>query len=61
MLKNFLNYANIIYEDYFLGGIKISKKRYDAGRILTKVLAGILAGIMVISVAATLIWYLIVL
>ena len=39
----------------------MSKKRYDAGKILTKVLAGILAGIMVISVAATLIWYLIVL
>ena len=39
----------------------MSKKRYDAGKILTKVLAGILAGIMVLSVAATLIWYLIVL
>lgn len=61
MLKKFSTYANIIYEDYFLGGIKMSKKRYDAGKILTKVLAGILAGIMVLSVAATLIWYLFVL
>lgn len=39
----------------------MSKKRHDAGKILTKVLAGILAGIMVLSVAATLIWYLFVL
>lgn len=39
----------------------MSKKRHDTGRVLTKVLAGILAGIMVLSVAATLIWYLIVL
>lgn len=39
----------------------MAKKHYDAGKILTKVLAGILAGMMVLSVAATLIWYLIVL
>lgn len=37
----------------------MSKKRYDAGKILTKVLAGMLAGIMVFGTAATLIWYLI--
>ena len=45
----------------FLGGIKMSKKHYDAGKILTKVLAGVLAALMILSVAATLIWYLFIL
>ena len=60
-MKKILTYANIIYEEC-LGGIKMAKKQhYDAGKILTKVLAGVLAAMMVLSVAATLIWYLIIL
>lgn len=39
----------------------MAKKRYEAGKILTKVLAGILAAMMVFAGAATLIYYLIVL
>lgn len=39
----------------------MAKKRYDAGKILTKVLAVILAAMMVFAVAATLIFYLFVL
>jgi hypothetical protein len=39
----------------------MAKKRYEAGKILTKVLAGILATMMVFAGAATLIYYLIVL
>lgn len=39
----------------------MAKKRYDAGKILTKVIAGVLAILMILSVATTLIWYLIVL
>ena len=38
----------------------MAKKRYDAGKILTKVLAGVLAAMMVFAVAATLIYYLVV-
>lgn len=46
----------------FLGGTKMAKKQhYDAGKILTKVLAGVLAAMMILSVAATLIWYLFIL
>lgn len=39
----------------------MAKKRYDAGKIFTKVLAVILAAMMVFAVAGTLIFYLIVL
>lgn len=39
----------------------MAKKRYEAGKILTKVLAGLLAAMMVFAGAATLIYYLIVL
>ena len=35
------------------------KKQLDKGRIFTKIMAGILAGLMVISVAGTLIYYLV--
>lgn len=37
----------------------MAKKRYDTGRILTKVMAAILAGLMMLGVAATLIYYLV--
>ena len=37
----------------------MSKKQRDAGKIFTKVMAGILAGLMVLSIAATLIFGLI--
>lgn len=39
----------------------MAKKRYDAGKILTKVIAGVLAALMIFAVAGTLIFYLIVL
>lgn len=38
----------------------MAKKRYDTGKILTKVLAGVLAAMMVFAVAGTLIYYLVV-
>ena len=37
----------------------MSKKQHDIGRILTKVIAAILAILMVVAVAGTLIYYLI--
>ncbi len=37
----------------------MAKKRYDTGRMLTKVMAAILAGVMVLATAATLIYYLV--
>lgn len=39
----------------------MAKKRYDAGKIFTKVLAAILAAMMIFAVAGTLIFYLLVL
>jgi len=36
----------------------MSKKKIDKHKLMTRILAGILAALMVISVAATLIWYL---
>ena len=35
----------------------MAKKKYDKGRILTKVMATILAGLMVLATATTLIYY----
>lgn len=37
----------------------MAKKRYDTGRMLTKVMAAILAGVIVLATAATLIYYLV--
>jgi hypothetical protein len=36
----------------------MSKKRHDAGKVLTKVIAVVLAALMVFAVAATVIFYL---
>lgn len=37
----------------------MAKKKYDAGKVLTKVMAAILAGLMVLATAATLIYCLV--
>ncbi len=37
----------------------MSKKRYDTGKVLTKVMAAILAGLMILGVATTFIYYLV--
>lgn len=36
----------------------MSRKRHDAGKVLTKVIAAVLAALMVFAVAATVIFYL---
>ena len=51
--------ANIIYRWKQKGGVKMEKKHHDAGRIFTKVIATILAILMIFAVAATLIYYVI--
>ena len=38
----------------------VSKKQHDIGKILTKIIAAILAILMVLAVAGTLIYYLVV-
>lgn len=38
----------------------MAKRHYDAGKIFTKVMAAVLAVLMVLAVATTLIYYLIV-
>ena len=37
----------------------MAKKKIDKQKLITKIVAGILAGLMVLSVAFTLIWYLV--
>lgn len=37
----------------------MAKKNYDTGRILTKVMAAVLAGLMILGVATTFIYYLV--
>ena len=41
------------------GGIKMAKKSIDKSKLFTKIMAGMLAAIMIIAFAATLIYYLI--
>ena len=44
------------------GGFFMAKKRkMDAGKVFTRVMAGILAALMVLSVAGTLVYYIIML
>ena len=37
----------------------MSKKKVDKQKLMTRILAGVLAGLMVLGMATTLIWYLI--
>ena len=37
----------------------MSKRKIDKQKLITRIVAGILAGLMVLSVAFTLIWYLV--
>ncbi len=37
----------------------MSKKKIDKQKLITRIVAGILAGLMVLSVGFTLIWYLV--
>lgn len=37
----------------------MSKKKADKQKLMTRILAGVLAGLMVLGMATTLIWYLI--
>ena len=37
----------------------MSKKKMDKQKFITRVIAGVLAGLMVLGMATTLIWYLI--
>jgi len=37
----------------------MAKKKIDKQKLFTRILAGVLAGLMVLGVATTLIWYLI--
>ena len=43
-----------------IGGKKMSKKKHDIGRIITKIVAIIIAAMMVLSVAWSLIYYLLI-
>ena len=47
-------YAQIIRSE-----IQMAKKKIDKQKLITKIIALILAGLMVLSMAFTLIWYLI--
>ncbi len=38
----------------------MAKKKIDKQKLVTRILAGVLAGLMILSVAFTLIWYLVV-
>lgn len=38
----------------------MAKNKMDKQKLVTRILAGVLAGLMVLSVAFTLIWYLVV-
>ena len=37
----------------------MAKKKIDKQKLVTRILAGVLAGLMVVGMATTLIWYLI--
>ena len=37
----------------------MSKKKIDKQKLITRIVAGILAGLMVLSIGFTLIWYLV--
>lgn len=37
----------------------MSKRKIDKQKLITKIVAGILAGLMVLSIGFTLIWYLV--
>ncbi len=40
-------------------GIQMSKRKIDKQKLITRIVAGILAGLMVLSIGFTLIWYLV--
>ena len=58
-LKNKFYCANISLYEFRKEEIKMAKKKIDKQKLATRILAGILAGLMVLGVATTLIWYII--
>lgn len=40
-------------------GIQMSKKKIDKQKLVTRIVAAVLAGLMVLSIGFTLIWYLV--
>lgn len=40
-------------------GIQMSKKKIDKQKLITRIVAAVLAGLMVLSIGFTLIWYLV--
>lgn len=38
---------------------QVTKKKVDKQKLMTRILAGVLAGLMVLGMATTLVWYLI--
>ena len=56
--KSLKKWYNIYYVKDFQGGRTMSKK-HEAGKIFVKVMAALLAALMVLAVSATLIFYII--
>lgn len=59
ILKNKFHCVNISVYEFKKRGIQMAKKKIDKQKLATRIIAGILAGLMVLSMAFTLIWYLI--
>ena len=58
-MKNKSNYAITINRETNRGGIKMAKRKMDAGKIFVKIMASLLAVLMVLGIAATFIYYII--
>lgn len=59
-MKQKVIYDIIIMQTFYKGGQKMSKKnKIDKSKLFTRIMAVILAVLMVLSIAATLIYYLV--
>ena len=59
MLKNMFKYDITFIITLKKVGIKMSKKRIDKSKLFTRILAGIMAGLMLLGICFTLIYYLV--
>lgn len=59
-LKQKIKYDIIVMQTFYKGGQKMSKKnKIDKSKLFVRIMAVILAGLMILSVAATLIYCLV--